>query len=58
MKVINLTKMTKEAKEKAFIEAEILKRNQHENLVKYVDDFIAKDLKFEYLCIVIEHIEG
>jgi hypothetical protein len=50
--------MTKEAKDKAFIEAEILKRNQHENLVKYIDDFIAKDSKFEYLCIVIEHIEG
>ncbi len=47
MKVINLTKMTKEAKEKAFIEADILKKNQHKNLVKYIDDFLTNDSKYE-----------
>lgn len=56
MKVINLTKMTKDDKNKAFNEADILKKYQHVNLVKYIDDFKTKDSK--YLCIVIEHIEG
>jgi len=58
MKVINLTQLTKEAKERALNEPEILKKYNHENMVRFIEDFTTSDSKFKYLCIVMEFIEG
>ena len=45
MKVINLTKMNPEAKDKALNEPKILKNLKHRNLVEFVEDFITQDKK-------------
>ena len=39
MKVINLTNLTKKEKELALGEPEILKKYDHQNMVKYIKDF-------------------
>ena len=39
MKVINLTILTKKEKELALGEPEILKKYDHQNMVKYIKDF-------------------
>ena len=58
MKVINLTNLTKKEKELALGEPEILKKYDHLNMVKYIKDFQTSCKGFEYLCIVMEFIEG
>ena len=58
MKRIDLTDMDEKAKDKALNEPKILKNLIHRNLVKYYEDFLAQDKKSEYLCIVMELIEG
>ena len=59
MKVVNLTKIkNKKALERILNQPKILKKYPHRNIIKYVADFKKEKKKSDYLCIVMELIEG